>query len=563
MPTLNEAFAHQLKQEGVTAVFGLIGNDILKLAIELERQGIRYFGVRHESGAVGMADGYSRVTGELGVAMVSRGPGLTNGLSAITTAAKGRSRLMVIAGDSDPSMRGVVYSKYADQASLYAGAGVNWVNLEDPSTAVADLAAVCARVRSGVPMVVNLPGEILEEEAGEAPSEVTLPADPFGGDPDPQIIAYLASLLVESWAFRRPLILAGRGAVTSGAKVDLQRLGDACGALMGTTLMARTLFDGDEFNIGICGTFANDPAVELLQEADTVLVFGGALDIFTTLNGAMFPKARVIRFDSNSDAETNGSMPVELFIKCDAQRGAAALADELERRGHRATGYRASSISKKIAAYEPRPLIDGGRPGALDPGLVMQRINDILPAERTVVIDIGHSGNFAAKHLSVPDPTGFVFPLENFHLGASTGIAFGAAVGRPDRLTVYTAGDAGLMMTLSEIETAARYQIPIVILVINDSAIGTELHMMRLWNLPESLGRIPTPSFEAVGKALGADGFTLRSLDDVDQLRDRISNLHGPFVVDIPVTTQVRSEMLDADFELSGITASPASESVA
>jgi acetolactate synthase-1/2/3 large subunit len=351
--------------------------------------------------------------------------------------------------------------------------------------------------------------------------------------------------------------------VLSDAKDDLRRLGDACGALLGTTLMAQTLFEGDDFNIGICGTFANDPAVELLQEADTVLVFGGALDIFTTLDGAMFPKARVIRFDRNPGAENDGSMPVELFVKCDARRGAAALADELERRGHKAVGYRASSTAETIAAFRPRPVTDQGHPGALDPGFVMWRLNTVLPVNRTVVIDIGHSGNFAAKHLAVQSPDAFVFPLENFHLGASTGIALGAAVGRPDRLTVYTAGDAGLMMTLAEIETAARYRVPIVILVVNDSAIGTELHMMRLWNLPENLGLIPTPSFEAVAKALGADGLTLHSVDDIELLRDRVQHLEGPLVVDIPVTSEIRSEMLDADFELSGITAAPAPESVA
>ena len=563
MADLNEALAGELKRQGVTAVFGLLGNDVLKLAVELDRQGIRYYSTRHESGAVGMADGYARVSGDLGVALISRGPGLINGLTAIATAAKARSRLLVVVGDSLPSGRGTVYSKYADQSKLYAGVGVASVSVDDAGSAVADLAAICERVRAGVPIVANLPGDILDEEAGAEPSSALLPADPKGDDPDPEIIGYLGSLLVESWAFRRPLILAGRGAVASGAKTDLQRLGTACGALLGTTLMARSLFAGDEFDIGICGTFSNEPAIELLQEADTVLAFGSSLDEFTTLNGAMFPRARVIRFDRDAASDGKGSVPVELFVPCDAQRGADALASELERRGHRATGYRVPATAAKIGAFRPRPIVDQGEPGALDPGPVMQRFNEILPLERTVVIDIGHSGNFAAKHLSVPEPGAFVFPLENFHLAASTGIALGAAVARPDRLTVYTVGDAGMMMSLSEIETAARYKLPLLTLVVNDSAIGTELHILRLWGLPENLGHIPTPSFQAVAEALGADGFTVNSLDDVEKLRGRVQHLQGPLVVDIPVTTEVRSEMLDADFELSGLTAAEPAQSSA
>lgn len=551
MVDLNQALARELRDQGVTAVFGFLGSDLLRLAVEINEQGVRYYATRHESAAVGMADGYSRVSGGLGVALLSRGPGVMNGLTAIATAAKGKSRILIIAGDSPPRASGTMYSKYADQAKLYAGAGVSFVNIDRPGSAVADLAAICKRARTGVAIVANLPGDILGAEAGSERSRVVFPDDPFGGDPDPKTIARAASVLVDS-STHLPLILAGRGAVDSGAKADLQRLGNACGAVLGTTLMARALFDGDEFDIGVCGAFSSGPTMELLREADIVLAFGTSLDELTTLNGAMFPTAKVIRFDRDATAEAKGSIPVELFVQCDAQRGAAALASELEQRRHKAVGYRSPPTVERLRSFHPRSLTNHGKPGALDPRIVMQRIDAILPRQRTVVIDIGHSGNFAAEHLSVPEPRAFVFPLENFHLAASTGIALGAAVARPDRLTVYVVGDAGMMMTLQEIETAARYKLPLVILVINDSALGTELHILRLLGLPDDLGRIPTPSFQAVAQALGAEGLTVRSLEDVEQLRNLVELLDGPLVVDIPVTTDVRSEMLDADLELSG-----------
>ena len=552
MSTLNEALARELQRQGVTAVFGLIGEDVVRLAIELEAIGIRYYAARHEAGAVGMADGYSRVSGELGVALISRGPGVTNAITAIATAAKIGSRLVVLAGDSDPEMRGTVYSKWIDQPALYAGAGVAAVNLDDAESAVADLAAVCERARSGVTIVAGLPGEILLEEAGDAPTRAALPADPSGGDPDPAAIAYLADLLVESWAFRRPLVLAGRGAVAAGAKPALQRLGERCGALLGTTLMARSLFAGDAFDIGICGTFSSDPAVELLQEADTVLAFGSSLDTFTTVGGAMFPHARVIRFDRDPCAGTTGSVPVELFVECDARRGAEALASELERRGHAAVGYRVPATVERLASFRPRPPADEGRAGALDPRVVMARLEQILPRERAVVADIGHNCWWPIEYLSVPEPEAFVWPLENFCLAASTGIALGAAVARPDRPTVYGTGDSSMLMSLSEIETAARYRLPLVILVVNDQAIGAEPHILRVWGLPDDLGRVPTPSFAAVAQALGADGFTIDSLEDVERLRERLQRLDGPVVVDIRVTTEVRAKTFDTDVELGG-----------
>jgi thiamine pyrophosphate-dependent acetolactate synthase large subunit-like protein len=180
----------------------------------------------------------------------------------------------------------------------------------------------------------------------------------------------------------------------------------------------------------------------------------------------------------------------------------------------------------------------------------MQRFEQILPRERTVVADNGHNCWFPIEYLSVPEPSGFVWPLENFCLAASTGIALGAAIARPDRVTVYATGDAGMMMSLCEIETAARYNLPLLILVINDQAIGAELHMLHVWGLPDDLGRVPTPSFAAVGAALGADGFTVSSLDDVDALRDRVGRLAGPVIVDVRVTSEVRAKTFDTELEL-------------
>jgi acetolactate synthase-1/2/3 large subunit len=549
--TLNEALAHELQHQGVRAVFGLIGEDVVRLALELERLGITYYGARHEAGAVGMADGYSRVTGDLGVALISRGPGMTNALTAIATAAKIGSRLLVIAGDSERSMRGTVYSKWIDQPALYDAAAVGYVTVDDAHSAVADLASICGRVRAGVTIVAAFPGDILEEEAGAAPSRVALPADPSGGEPAHETISYLADLLVESWAFRRPVILAGRGAVTSGAKADLQRLGEVCGALLGTTMMGRALFAGDEFDIGVCGTFSTDVAIELLLEADTVLAFGSSLDPFTTVNGALFPKARVIRFDRDPCAGSTGSMPVELFVECDARLGAAALASELERRSHRAVGYRVPETAERIASFRPHPPTDEGRPGAPDPRLVMARFEEILPRERAVVTDIGHNCWWPIEYLTVPEPSGFVWPLENFCLAAATGVAVGAAAARPDRLTVYSTGDAAMMMSLSEIETAVRYKLPLLILVINDQALGAELHMLHVWGLPDHLGRVATPSFAAVATALGAEGFTVTSLEDVDALRERMQRLDGPIVVDVRVTDEVRAKTFDTELELA------------
>ena len=212
MSTLNEALARELQRQGVTVVFGLIGEDVVRLAIELEAIGIRYYAARHEAGAVGMADGYSRVSGELGVALISRGPGVTNAITAIATAAKigsrlrgahrrlrprdARHRVLEVDRPAGPLRRSRRRRREPRRCRERGR--------RSRGRSASGLAAASRSSRA-------FPGEILLEEAGDAPTRAALPADPSGGDPDPAAIAYLADLLMESWAFRRPLILAGRG----------------------------------------------------------------------------------------------------------------------------------------------------------------------------------------------------------------------------------------------------------------------------------------------------------------------------------------------------------------
>ena len=219
----------------------------------------------------------------------------------------------------------------------------------------------------------------------------------------------------------------------------------------------------------------------------------------------------------------------------DAALVARMLADELERREDDAVGFRSDSYSEKIEIGTRQPVVDHGAPGSLDPRVVMQRLDPILPRQKTIIVDSGHHMMFSIEYLSVDRPEDLILPLEFYSIGNATGIALGAAVARPDQLTVYAAGDAGLMMFLGELETAARYGLRLLVLVTNDSGIGAELHLLRQWGLPDDVCLTSTPSFESVGEALGADGVTIRDITDLDALRGRVAALSRPLVVDILV----------------------------
>jgi acetolactate synthase-1/2/3 large subunit len=156
---LNEALADELQRQGVKTVFGLLGEDVAKLGVALERRAIAFRSARHESGAIAMADGYARVSGELAVALISRGPGVSNALTDLMTAAKASNPVVVITGDCDPSIRSTVYSKWLDQRALFEAADIPFVTIDSPESAVADLAAAFDWARAGKLIVAQFPGD--------------------------------------------------------------------------------------------------------------------------------------------------------------------------------------------------------------------------------------------------------------------------------------------------------------------------------------------------------------------------------------------------------------------
>ncbi len=552
--SVNERIAEELKRQGVRAVFTLMSEDTARLIVEVDRVGIPLYSTRHDSTAIGMADGYARASGDVGVAIVGRGPGLTNALNALVTATKASTGIVVLIGDSpngfeDPARaqaaRAERVGKHIDQTALLSSLEIPNTTLQSPATAIAEIALCFERARAGSVVAVNMPGDVLEAAAPEVDRtsltrELVEPVAPPAED-----INLVADLLGESWAARRPVIIAGHGAVVSGAQDELRRLGELTGSLMANTLLANSFFNGDPYNIGFVGTMSTPLGSELVSEADLVLAFGASLNPYTTYRGDLLHGARVVQFDTSPKA-SGRYHPTELAVVGDARLAAQALVKELERRGHKAAGYRTPELAGRIKHFKLGDTVtDGADSSGLDPRMVMIGIDRILPPERTLVVDGGHHFEFAVAHIGVPDPRGFIFANEYFAVGCGLAAALGAAVARPDRLTVLDIGDGGMMMNLGDIDTAVRYKLPLVVIVTNDGGFGSEIHYLQVNGLPDETARYANPSFAEVAAGLGAVGITIDSLDKLDQVGSAIQGLAGPLVLDCKVTTSVRAGWVD------------------
>ena len=551
-----EMVAEALASAGVECIFGVLGDDTGPLVLAATRRGIRYVSVRHENQAVAMADGYTRVTGRTGVATVTGGPGFSNAITAINSAHRGGSRICVLTGT------GSVAEDDHEPGRIRTTAAVNWLKFF-PQIAALDLLGICTvkpesaesalrdtrralNLAGQRTVVLVLARDVLQETVTDPEACPPNPTDPVAFDqPDLQQISTVADLLQETWAINRPIILAGRGAIVSGAAPALRRLGELTGALLATTLHANALFHGDPYNIGICGTYANPVASELIPQADSVLVFGAGLNKLTTYKNTLFPKAMIVQFDIE-EAAFGRFVDIEMGVKADTRQAAEMLVAELESRGHFAEGFRTGVVRDAIAGYRAADGIkDKSTSRLIDPRTLMIELDRALPPQRILCVDGGQQARFAIRYIHVEQPQNFAQASDAGAIGLGIGTAIGAAISRPAELVVAAIGDCSMMMSLGDLETAVRLGLRILVVISNDEALGSEVNFLTEHGLDPEVARTPTPSFSAIALAMGAHAATIRSPGDLTVLDRWLSHWPGvPLVLDCRIDPEIRAHFL-------------------
>ena len=543
---VSETIGRTLVDGAVEAFFGLAGSGNFAVLNALDAAGATFYSSRHETGAVMMADGYARASGKVGVASVHQGPGFTNSLTGLTEAAKASTPLVVLAADIPAQ---TLWSNFkVDQGSLAATLGAIPERVRGPETAAADAARALRRAQTARrPVVLSIPIDLVEKPCPDSSTDIPY-WPPLDAPVPPAIsVAAVVDLLASS---HRPAIVAGRGAALADARKPLEALGDRVGAVLATSAMGHGLFAESRYSVGIAGGFSSSLAMRLLGEADVVLAFGASLNHWTVRHGGLFaPEARVVQIDL--DAEAIGRVHrADIGVVGDAAETARAIVDELERRGVDSEGFRSEGLEREISRGRTRdePYEDLGTDEYVDPRTLTIALDDLLPEERTVCTDSGHFLGYPAMYLGVPDQQGFVFPnaFQSVGLGLASGI--GAAVARPERLSVAAVGDGGALMALGELETAARYRLPMLVVVYNDAAYGAEVHHFGPMGRPVELARFPQTDFAALARASGAEGITVRSEDDLSPVRDWLETRDRPLVVDAKVNPEVRAEWLAEAF---------------
>ncbi|WP_442583661.1 thiamine pyrophosphate-binding protein [Mesorhizobium sp. ASY16-5R] len=419
-----------------------------------------------------------------------------------------------------------------DQEALIAGAEATLIMIdraEDVQHAVTRAFDLISRIRK--PVVLSFLSSLLREDVPVAdgpPPEEPQPALP--AIDEGQFRKFEAAL----GGARRPAILIGRGAVLAGAVPSLLKLAERLNAVVTTSLLAAGAAEGNELSLGVCGGFGSARTNKILKYADVVAVFGAGLNLWTTRGGKAFPQAQLLHCDWNAAAFERSQVNSDVRLVADASIATDRLLADLPQARDRRVWWNVD-----IGDIEPEELPATDR---LHPTAVSRRLDAILPANRTVTTDGGHFFEFPIRELKVQDQRGFLFTPSFGCIGLGLSSAIGAAVARPDRVSVAICGDGGLMMALPEFDTAVRAKLPMVVIVMNDEAYGAEIKHLehRGWNL--DYARFENPDLPAVARALGGDGIDVRTLADLDLVEAALANLNRPLLIDIHVDGSITGE---------------------
>ncbi|MGV9566219.1 thiamine pyrophosphate-binding protein [Streptomyces sp. NPDC003480] len=530
-----QAIAKVLRQDGTSNLFGVLGaGNLAFVGHAVDELGMRYHALRHESAAVAAADVFARVTGGVGVATVTQGPGLTHASSAIVEAAKSAVPLLVVTSAVSPTAPH--QNQALDQAAVVQALGATPFVLAKAADARRLTRQALAYARSqGRPAVLIIP-EDLHDHQVEAVDGTPAEKETVGpeGSVSPADLDRAAQLLMDA---ERPVIVAGRGAMQPATIAHLREIGRRVGALLFTTLPAKDRFADDYHDAGICGSFGTPSVVDLAEDADVVLVIGSSLSSWTTQRGRLFSRAAVIRCDSDTATAGRGET---VFLGGDATSVISRLSSLVRPTGGQ--GYRTEDSAAALRAARTKVFHDESDSTGLDPRLLVQELGKRLPRERSIVIDGGHFSGWPAMLVPTPPPGIFVYAHGYQCVGLALGNVVGAAIGAPDNLPIAFVGDGGLLMSLGELHAIGDLGVPVLVVVLNDGAYGAEYHQAQPGHADLTVLR--REDFAALTRSLGGTGISVRKMSDLDELSSWLDAPQGLCLMDCHITRTVRADWL-------------------
>lgn len=527
---LHQSLAQALAEGGVDHLFGVVGDANAYMVDAYQRlAGTRYVALANENGAVLAAVAAAMTSGRPGFATVTHGPALTNCVTALTEGVRSNTPIVLLCGDTPATDRENLQN--IDQKAVILSSGAGFEQMRSPGTATADLArAVRRAIAERRPVALNMPADMQWTDVDHTIVSWDVPALPdivLEGSALDNAIGIIA-------AARRPIVLAGRGAIDPDSRKAILALARRIEAPLATTMRAKNLFRGEDHVLGVYGTVSTPAATDAIMQADCLIAFGASLNFHTVAQGSFVEGKRVIQIcDRAQDLAVNAVPDVAIL------GGAASVArtfchwlDEAEIPG--------SGFTRDLPAQglDQSPVSRAGTPreGCVDFLTTLDRLHRLLPQDRTLVTDAGRWMVRSYGLLTAMGPRDHVTTASFGSIGLGMASAIGAGVIHPNRPVVLFCGDGGFMLgNLAEFHSATREKLDLICVIFNDGSYGAEHIQFRDKQLDPAVTLFDWPDFVTVARALGGDGVTIKDEAGLEALPTALDsrNRQRPFLVDV------------------------------
>jgi len=541
-----EILIEALVHEGVESIFGYPGGAVLHIYDELwrARDRITHYLVRHEQGAVHMAEGYARASGRVGVALVTSGPGATNAMTGIANAYMDSTPIVVITGQVPTPLIGTDAFQEVDTVGITRSCVKHNYLVRD----VRDLAPIVHEAfhlaRSGRPgpVVIDIPKDVSAAQASYSRfKNITFPCVERSSMPDPSVVRRAVDAILKA---ERPVLYVGGGIVNSGAADALRSLAEELQLPVTPTLMGLGGFPSAHSlclnMLGMHGTYAANMAV---AESDLLIAIGVRFDDRVTGKLATFaPHARVIHIDIDP-ANVGKNRAPDISLIADARAALEALHSEIASR----QSERLEAVKRRdqwwttIRAWQrEQPLRFSGSREQIKPQSVIRELHRLTRGNALIVTDVGQHQMWAAQFYPFSRARQWITSGGLGAMGFGVPAGIGAQLARPDQLVVAVVGDGGFQMTNQELIVAVQYELPVKVLIMNNGYLG----MVRQWQemfydrTYSEVDLSVSPDFVKLAQAYGALGIRATRPEELEDVLTAGLSHKGVAVIDVVVAKE-------------------------
>ncbi|MDD3238321.1 MAG: biosynthetic-type acetolactate synthase large subunit [Candidatus Gastranaerophilales bacterium] len=534
-----QIFLECLKDAGVDEIFGYPGGKIISIYEALYNcDFIKHYLVRHEQAAVHAAEGYARVTGKPGVALVTSGPGACNAITGIANAYYDGYPIVVFTGQVDLNQIGNDAFQEADIVGITRSCCKhNYLvsDLRDLPRIVKEAFHIATTGKPG-PVVVDLPGNILTEKGKYVPVEkIKLPGYNPTYNGHPRQISKALQMLCNA---ERPVILSGGGVVMSGAHKEITELANTLGIPVTNTLMGMGTYPADgEMSLGMLGMHGNYWANHAVSNCDVLFAVGTRFNDRITGCLKRFAKdAQIIHVDIDP-CSISKNVSVDIPIVGDAKNVLDAMLKEFYEKEYEINSDVKHAWFAQIQEWKQKRALPAVSSEKLNPLTVIKEIyNCTKDLDPIIATEVGQHQMWTAQLYKFNHPRQLVTSGGLGTMGFGFPAAMGASIGLKDKVVINIAGDGSIQMNIQELATCVQYNIPVIVAIINNGYLG----MVRQWqeklfNKHYSETKITSPDYVKVAEAYGALGFRVEKAEDIAPTMKKAIEAKRPVFIDFIV----------------------------